>query len=96
MHLNPYSVFVLGITHSKHFLFKGLPAEFEVMRYHSLILKQVEKTELKITAQTKEKEVMALAHPEFKIAGVQFHPESILTPDGLEIMKNWFAGIKAA
>jgi anthranilate synthase/aminodeoxychorismate synthase-like glutamine amidotransferase len=78
------------ISHNKSFLFKNLPNEFEVMRYHSLILNDVEKTELQITAKTKENEVMAIAHTHFKIAGVQFHPESILTPHGLQLMKNWF------
>ena len=83
------------ITHNKSFLFKNLPHEFEVMRYHSLILDEVEKTELQITATTSEEEVMAIAHPHLKIAGVQFHPESILTPTGLQIMKNWFEAISS-
>ncbi len=82
-----------AITHNNSFLFNNLPAEFEVMRYHSLILDEVEKTALQITATTKENEVMAIMHPVHKIAGVQFHPESILTPHGLLIMKNWFAEI---
>jgi len=81
------------ITHKKNYLFKNLPDEFEVMRYHSLVLNDVEKTALQITATTKENEVMAFAHPVLKIAGVQFHPESILTPHGLQMMKNWFERI---
>lgn len=81
------------ITHTPHFLFKNLPDEFEVMRYHSLVLKEVEKTELQIIASTNENEVMAIAHPQLKLAGVQFHPESVLTPNGLQIMKNWFDSI---
>lgn len=82
------------IKHNKSFLFKQLPDEFEVMRYHSLILDEVEKTELEITATTNTNEVMAIAHPSLKLAGVQFHPESILTPHGLQLMKNWFAAIE--
>ncbi len=78
------------ITHNKSYLFKNLPDEFEVMRYHSLVLQELEKTELQITATIKENEVMAFAHPVLRIAGVQFHPESILTPTGLQLMKNWF------
>lgn len=81
------------ITHQHHYLFKNLPDELEVMRYHSLMLTGVEKTELQVIARTKENEVMGLAHPSLKIAGVQFHPESILTPHGLQIMKNWFEAI---
>ena len=79
------------IKHNKNFLFENLPDELEVMRYHSLILDEVEKTELEITATTNTNEVMAIAHPSLKLAGVQFHPESILTPHGLQLMKNWFA-----
>ena len=78
------------ITHADHFLFKGLPEQFEVMRYHSLILDGVDSTDLTVIASTAENEVMAIAHNQLKIAGVQFHPESILTPQGLGILKNWF------
>ena len=78
------------INHTNHFLFKGLPGQFEVMRYHSLILTGLQHTGLDIIASTEENEVMAVAHRELKIAGVQFHPESILTPHGLSILKNWF------
>ena len=81
------------ITHSNHFIFKNLPHEFEVMRYHSLSLNELEKTELQIVATTKQNEVMAIAHPVLKLVGVQFHPESILTKHGLQLMKNWFHAI---
>lgn len=81
------------IKHSGHFLFNGLPEKFEVMRYHSLILTGVEQTPLQVTARTKTGEVMAIAHPHYPLAGVQFHPESILTPFGLQLLKNWFAFI---
>ena len=90
---NPMHGKASTITHSNHFLFKNLPNEFEVMRYHSLILNELEKTELQIIATTKQKEVMAIAHPALKLAGVQFHPESILTKHGLQLMKNWFHAI---
>ena len=82
------------ITHNNHFLFKNLPVQFEVMRYHSLVLEDVEKAPLQVIARSNEQEVMALVHPDYKIAGVQFHPESILTPHGLSIMRNWFEGLK--
>ena len=81
------------ITHTGHFLFQDLPQQIEVMRYHSLILDRLEQTPLQIIATTAENEIMAVAHRELKIAGVQFHPESILTPQGLHILKNWFSHI---
>ena len=81
------------ITYTNDFLFDGLPQQFEVMRYHSLVLNGLDKTALNITAKTAENEVMAIAHKELKIAGLQFHPESILTPLGLSILNNWFKHI---
>ena len=81
------------VKHKAHFLFQNIPAEFEVMRYHSLILDGMEQTEMKIIASTIDNEVMAIAHPVLKLAGVQFHPESVLTPHGLHLMKNWFENI---
>ena len=82
------------ITHTSHFLFKNLPENFEVMRYHSLVINKLEQTGLQITATTADSEVMAIAHQQYKIAGVQFHPESILTQHGLQLMKNWFEEVR--
>lgn len=82
------------ITHTNHPLFNNLPTAIEVMRYHSLVLKGIEETALETIAKTADGEVMALAHPAYKLAGVQFHPESILTPQGQQIMANWFSFIK--
>ena len=71
-------------------LFKNLPEKFQVARYHSLIAdaKSLPK-ELKVTAQTEEGEVMAVTHRDYPIYGVQFHPESIMTPQGIKILKNF-------
>lgn len=80
------------ISHNGHVLFAGLPREIEVMRYHSLVLEEVVQSPLQVIA-TSGKEVMAIAHPELPIAGVQFHPESILTPHGLQLLRNWFVSI---
>ena len=77
-----------------HFLFHGLQKRIEVMRYHSLILKNIEQSPLKIIAQTDTNEVMAIAHKHFPIVGLQFHPESVLTKDGLQMLSNWFTAIK--
>lgn len=84
------------ITHQNQSLFKDLPSEFEVMRYHSLILQDFENTDLEIIATTQDNTVMAIAHKHLPIHGVQFHPESILTQYGLEMMNNWLetVGIK--
>jgi anthranilate/para-aminobenzoate synthase component II len=65
------------------------------MRYHSLVLTEVEKTGLQVIATTADNEVMAVAHGTLPIAGMQFHPESILTPYGLPMLKNWFEGIRS-
>ncbi len=75
-------------------LFKGFESPIEVMRYHSLVLKNV-KSPLVVTAKSEEGEVMAIAHKKFPIMGVQFHPESILTENGIQIIRNWFKHINA-
>ena len=76
-------------------IFRGLPEEVPVARYHSLAgVKETLPEELKITAQTTEGEIMAVAHKTYPIYGLQFHPESILTPDGYEILKNFCGGLK--
>lgn len=69
-------------------LFKGLPATTEVARYHSLAATDLPAC-LKITAQTEDGEIMAVRHTEYPIYGVQFHPESIMTPLGKEMLKNF-------
>ena len=71
-------------------LFKGLPPTFEVGRYHSWVIDQ--KTfpkELSITAVDDNGYIMALQHTRYDVQGVQFHPESVLTPQGETILRNW-------
>lgn len=82
------------ITHTDHPVFKNIPLQTTVMRYHSLILQDLSNTPLQVIAQTPEGEIMALSDPAQKIVGIQFHPESILTPHGSQMIKNWFAFIK--
>jgi anthranilate synthase/aminodeoxychorismate synthase-like glutamine amidotransferase len=72
-------------------LFTGVPSPFEATRYHSLIVEDPLPDTLEITAFTKEGEMMGLRHKEFPIHGVQFHPESILTTHGKQILKNFLA-----
>ena len=71
-------------------LFKGLPDEIEVGRYHSWIISDENfPDELEITARDENNYIMALQHKKYDVQGVQFHPESVLTPDGEKILRNW-------
>jgi anthranilate synthase component 2 len=73
-------------------LFAGLPEQLPVARYHSLAaLKDTIPDALKVIAETEDGEIMAVSHKEYPIYGVQFHPESILTPDGKQILQNFLA-----
>jgi anthranilate synthase component 2 len=73
-------------------LFKGLPEDFEVGRYHSWVIAPAEfPAELEVTAVDDNGYIMALQHKRFNVQGVQFHPESVLTPEGEKIMRNWIA-----
>ena len=75
-------------------LFRGLPEESSVARYHSLAADAATVPDcLKITARTVDGEVMAVQHKAYPIFGVQFHPESILTPDGKIILANFLKEI---
>ena len=71
-------------------LFTGLPDIIEVGRYHSWVVNDIDfPTVLEITARDANGYIMGLQHKEFDVQGVQFHPESILTPSGETILKNW-------
>lgn len=71
-------------------LFKGLPDTIKAARYHSLAAaEETMPEELLITAKTEDGEIMGVRHRDFQIYGVQFHPESILTPDGEAILRNF-------
>ena len=75
---------------TKSTLFRGCPQETPVARYHSLAADAATiPEELIVTAQTADGEVMAVEHREYPIYGVQFHPESILTPDGARMLRNF-------
>jgi para-aminobenzoate synthetase component 2 len=78
------------IQHDGRTLFEGLPQPCEVGRYHSLIAAPESlPPELEVTARTAEGEIMGVRHRTLMVEGVQFHPESILTPDGPALMKNF-------
>ena len=80
------------VIHSGHALFQNIPSPFMVMRYHSLAIEDLENTGLQPIAQTNDGTVMAFIHEQHACAGVQFHPESIGTSEGLRLLKNWAAG----
>lgn len=72
------------------YLFEGLPEEIPVGRYHSWVVDQENFPDtLEITAVSQEGYIMAIRHKNFDIRGIQFHPESVLTPDGKRIISNW-------
>ena len=78
------------ISHDGKGVFTNLPNPFEAMRYHSLVVSEATLPEcLEITAKSDQGELMGLRHRELPIEGVQFHPESIMTPDGVQLLKNF-------
>jgi len=78
------------IYHDGKTIFENLPNPFEATRYHSLIIKrETIPSCLEITAETKEGEIMGVRHREFIVEGVQFHPESILTKVGKDLLRNF-------
>jgi len=78
------------VSHDGKGVFTNLPNPFEAMRYHSLVANEKTLPDcLEITARSDQGELMGLRHRELPIEGVQFHPESIMTPDGIELLKNF-------
>lgn len=72
------------------YIFDGLPKQIEVGRYHSWVVSNNNLPQcIEITATSNEGQIMALRHKQYDIHGIQFHPESVLTPDGAQILKNW-------
>jgi anthranilate synthase/aminodeoxychorismate synthase-like glutamine amidotransferase len=84
------------VTHTRHQIFEEIPSPFEVMRYHSLVVSAPSlPLELETIAWAADRpagqEIMAIAHREFPVYGVQFHPESVATPEGKRLLKNFLA-----
>jgi len=78
------------IFHEEQGMFQGLPSPIEVTRYHSLIVKNEQlPDELMVTAWTEENEIMAIKHKSLPVEGVQFHPESIMSQFGKEMLSNF-------
>ncbi|MGQ9812659.1 MAG: anthranilate synthase component II [Dissulfurimicrobium sp.] len=78
------------ITHDGKGIFKDLPNPFEAMRYHSLVVEDATLPDcLEISARSEQGELMGIRHREYLIEGVQFHPESIMTSEGVRLLKNF-------
>lgn len=78
---------------NKDYIFDGLPTEIPVGRYHSWVVDTDGfPEELVVTAISPEGKIMALKHREYDVHGIQFHPESVLTPDGMQMIRNFLEG----
>ena len=83
------------IKHHENGIYRGLPNPLTVGRYHSLIIDRDSlPSELEITSELEDGTIMGIKHREFNVEGIQFHPESILTPDGKTLMKNFLEELK--
>jgi anthranilate synthase/aminodeoxychorismate synthase-like glutamine amidotransferase len=76
------------VVHNQTDIFENIENPMEVMRYHSLIVKNLPQS-LDCTARTFDSEIMAIKHKDLAVWGVQFHPESVLTTQGINLIKNW-------
>ena len=91
MHGKQSKVYQGGISS----LFRGLGPEFKAARYHSLSARAEDFPEaLKVTAESDDGEIMALEHREYPVFGVQFHPESVMTPDGKKMIENFMEVVR--
>ncbi len=90
---NPYhgKASILSLTGDPGILFQGLPKSFSVMRYHSLCVEKLPDCLRPTAVATDDGTLMAMEHTTHRIYGVQFHPESIGTPDGMAILKNFMS-----
>jgi anthranilate synthase/aminodeoxychorismate synthase-like glutamine amidotransferase len=78
------------VEHDSKTIFRNIPQNFEAMRYHSLIVKESTlPSEIEISARAVKGEIMGIRHKIYSLEGIQFHPESILTREGKQIIKNW-------
>ncbi len=81
-----------AIKHDGKTIFKNIPQEFKATRYHSLVVERESlPAELEISAETYDGSIMGIRHKKFPAEGIQFHPESFLTGEGMNIIKNWLS-----
>jgi len=84
------------IAHDGKSIFRGLSNPFTATRYHSLLVERASlPADLEVSAWTSEGEIMGLRHKTLRVEGVQFHPESILTEEGMALLRNWLQSIGA-
>jgi anthranilate synthase/aminodeoxychorismate synthase-like glutamine amidotransferase len=84
------------VIHDGRTIFAGLSNPFEAMRYHSLLVEPNSiPPSMEVSAHTAEGEIMGLRHRQYRIEGVQFHPESIGTREGKDLLRNFLAGVAA-
>lgn len=82
-----------NIIHSEDGIFTGITQHTQVARYHSLaILEETLSEELEITSRTQDGEIMSIKHKKYNMIGLQFHPESIYTPEGMKMIENFVVG----
>lgn len=82
---------VSQIEHDQQGVFANIPSRLQVTRYHSLVVdKNSLPSYLEITAQSEDGEIMGIRHKQYRVEGVQFHPEAILTEQGLQMIQNFF------
>jgi len=80
----------IQILDQEEVVFRGIPKEIKVGRYHSwAVIPDTVNGDLKITARDQEQEIMAIRHNQYDVVGLQFHPESVLTADGKQMIRNW-------
>ena len=83
------------VLHRGEGVYAGLPSPFDAGRYHSLVVERASlPRDLRVTAWTREGEIMGLRHRRLEVEGVQFHPESILTGQGKALLGNWLSRVK--
>ena len=83
------------VLHRGEGVYAGLPSPFDAGRYHSLVVERASlPRDLRVTAWTREGEIMGLRHRRLEVEGVQFHPESILTSQGKALLGNWLSRVK--
>ena len=82
----------INVLEPAHYLFRGLPGRFTAGRYHSWVVRNDSVPDcMQVNALDDEQQIMAMSHRRLDVCGVQFHPESILTPQGKDIVFNWLA-----
>lgn len=85
---------ILTLGQEKDYIFRGLPERITMGRYHSWVVNRDTLPEcLQVTAESDEHQIMALRHKDYDIRGIQFHPESVLTPQGKDIIANWMNNV---